>query len=192
MESPTGAVTALGELLKNKYVASVFAVLCVVAGYIMFNLEDFPKWVKSPCGIVLALAAVASFYTPGARKALVFILLTGTMFTTTACAHLTPYEQRLVDCASPAVSSAVPTLVPQITEQLSGGNPNWNADLGSLLVAGGEAALCALTVSIQQLESSQGVDNVGGAGAGAGNVAASVALARGYAVQASHHYRVKP
>jgi hypothetical protein len=77
--SPTGAATALGEILKNKYVAAVFAVLCVVAGYVMFNLEDFPKWCKSPCGIILALAAVSSFYSVGARKMLALGLISWTL-----------------------------------------------------------------------------------------------------------------
>lgn len=187
MESPTGAVTALGELLKNKWVAGALTLLCVIAAYIMLNADDFPKYVKNPCGIVLAVGVAAGLWSPGARKAAPMIL----MVMLASCATVTPFEQRLIDCATPAVNSEVQSLVPKLTEQFAGENPNWSADVGTLIVAGGAAALCALEVVISELEHSQGVDNVGGSGAGANSIASSVALARAYSVQASHHYRVK-
>lgn len=199
--SPTGTPTALGELLKNKYVAGVLALVIAAATTVqtmaLAGQAHFPAWLVTAAGIVLGAGALLGLYSPGARAAsVVVLLLCASLLLTSSCATLGATEKaQLVDCGEKGLATAATQLAPQLGGILAGDSPNWNADAGDLVMAAGSAAFCALEVVIAALEQGHLVTaDIGGAGAGPASptlVSADAALARAYAVKARLNYRVR-
>lgn len=99
-------------------------------------------------------------------------------------------KQALIDCGTKAVADQLPTLVPQVTQALDGQTPNWNSDLTTLIMAAGDAGVCALEVVIANLEK-QPSPILSGGTAPAERMPASMALSRAYAYKAAHPYSIK-
>lgn len=199
--SPTGSLTAIGEVMKNKWVAAVVGLLIAIAVTLntmqLGGAAAFPKWLLITANIVLGVAMILNLYTPGARGAanLVVLAIAGTLLFSSSCATMSSAEKsQLLNCGEQSVASAATTYAPQVGSILAGQSQNWNADLGDLLVVGGEAAFCALEVVIGNLEQGHTlVADVGGAGAGPPGSTAPIAvqLQRAYAVKVKAGYRVK-
>lgn len=100
------------------------------------------------------------------------------------CAHLTPVEQKLVDCGTSAVTSQLPSLVPQVAPILQGQGPNidWQQDLTNLIQTAGDAGICAIEVAIQTF---------GGKSGSAMDPMMQKASVRGYLYLEQHGYQTK-
>jgi hypothetical protein len=61
-----------------------------------------------------------------------------------ACAHLTPLETNLINCAEQSISASATNLAPQVEGILSGGGVNWAQALNALEVSAGPGVICAV------------------------------------------------
>jgi hypothetical protein len=189
--------------MKNKYVAAVVGLLIATAatlmGMVVAKTIVLPQGVTVACGVVLGVGAYLGLYSPGARNtalALLVVVCTGALLLGSSCATMSATEKaQLIDCGEKGAAAAAMQLAPQVGSIIGGQSPNWNADIGDLLVSAGPAALCALDVVISQLETTGNLPtaDIGGAGAGGvpKTVSPVVALARANAVKARLNYRVK-
>lgn len=117
----------------------------------------------------------------------VILIVGGMLLFTPGCATLQrPKVQKdLQACAAGFVTSEVQAVMPDVAKAIQGGTADWQGQLDGVVARAGGAAICALVVLLESLESGTG----GGEGAGTvlllppekGGKPNAVILLRGYA-----------
>jgi hypothetical protein len=194
VSSPTGLPTAVGALLKSPYVAGVLAVAIAVAATLQGMIaagQSMPKGVGVASAVMLGVATILGLYSPGARKAVVLLLVVGAALVLPSCSTLSAATKAgLTDCGKQALTAGINVALPKVGGILSGTQQDWAADLEQLALAEGPAVWCAVSVLVASIESGHQVPtaDLGGAGIGPGPsvVPLSVVLSRARAVQAVH------
>lgn len=204
--SPTGDATKPALLLSNPYVAYglLFVGVCLKCIAEIDSIAPeihVSSQVHGWTNIVAYVLGSMGLISVGVRKLgsaapMLLALLCGSLLLSSSCATMSSAEKsQLLDCGEKALAAGATTYAPQVGAIIGGQSPNWNADLGDLLVVAGEAGVCAVEVVIAQFEQGHAVTaDIGGAGAGpaaAATVPIPVALMRAYSFKVKAGYRVK-
>jgi len=103
-------------------------------------------------GSYLGRATPSGPLFPGKKSGAGIIVLVLAFSSLSSCAHLTPPPaDRIVDCGKKALRDAIPGVIIQVDEVLTNGGIDWRQSLDSLVIAGGDAVLCAIRVAIENL-----------------------------------------
>jgi hypothetical protein len=129
----------------------------------------YPANSKLSAGFVTltAIAAALGIASPGIRtpsnlKLLVVgFLAVGIASSSSGCAWFKSNSAKLVDCTEQAIARQLPALVPEVSKALNGDALDYDGDMNRVILAAGDAGVCALQLVIATIESGKG-----GAGAG--------------------------
>jgi hypothetical protein len=153
------APSSHGEpLLPTSWTKPLFVIYLVLSGSgltLLTQLDASTKVIAIASFVVATLGALLGLSSSGIRKAgtaAVALLLVAGSLSLTGCGHISPYERQILDCGEKALAAQAQDLLPVVAPILYGGDVDWEASLDRLIIAGGQAAVCAIRVSLAQLE----------------------------------------
>jgi predicted small secreted protein len=152
--SPTGQPIVPAWLAPYIFIAATVVAAMIAAGSgqspAIPALADWSGWLGLLDVLLLGLLGL----TPGARRTptLMALVLVGAL-TLTACASMQRVGRAALDCAEPGLAQAASTAVGPIFDALTGPTSDWSATVDRLVLAAGDAGICAFKQVIAELQS---------------------------------------
>lgn len=153
--SPTG--TPLVPPNVFKWIALVVGVALTTLGSLVAIYPDV-KGIQVALAIVGAVAAVLGIASPGLRKAVVVLLMVGSVLGLSGCVHFNQPKltKGLEACAAGFVETEVAAVMPDVLAAIQGKSTDWQAQLDTVLLKAGTAGICALMAIMGSLEGGTG------------------------------------